>query len=103
MKFKKINRVDDSEIIAIVSDNQGMTCLRLSERLNVPQGTVKYKLIALSASGRIFRQKRGNLRLLYTSHYAKVNHIPDVYPEKPVKTTLELQHMFHSLIRGSAL
>ena len=103
MKFQKINRVDDSKIIAIVSDNQGITCLRLSEKLGVPQGTVKYKLIALSASGRIFRQKRGHFRLLYTAHYAKNHNVPDVYPEKPEKSVMELQHMFHGLIQKVAL
>ncbi len=102
MKFNKINRVEDKQIIAIVSDNPGITCLRLSEKLEVPQGTVKYKLIALSKNKRIFRQKRGNFRLLYTMHYAIHHHVPDVYPEKPAKSVMELQMLFNGLISGRA-
>lgn len=104
MKGQPISRANDTDIIRLISDNQGITTEELSKKCGIARKTVQQKIDRLARETRVFRQKKqggnGCTNLLYTYSYARNHHVPLVYPEKPEKTTVELQMMFHSLIRG---
>ena len=106
MKGQPFNRVDDTSIIRIISDNPGITSEDLSKKCGIPYDTIKLKVQRLSKDTRVFRQKKNNgngcTYLLYTYSYARNHHVPSLYSEKPEKSPLELQMMFDRLIRGVA-
>jgi len=94
-----MNRIDETKLIRVVSDNPGITCKGLAEKLGIKQGTIKYRLIALEKDKRIFRQTKGCTKLLFTVHAAEVNHVPDEYDCRPGLTILEQQMWFNQLSR----
>lgn len=103
MKGQPFNRVDDTSIIRIISDNPGITSEELSAKCGIPCATIQKKIARLSKSTRVFRQKKnggnGCTYLLYTYSYARNHHVPSLYCDKPEKTTLELQMMFNRFNR----
>ena len=108
MKGQAFNRADDTKIIEVIKDHPGIRCNEVSEKLVIPCNTITRKVKRLTDETRVFRQKQSNgngyIYNLFTVHYARKHNISSVYRGvEAEKTTLELQHMFHSLIRGSAL
>jgi len=103
MKHQPMKRINCDKIRELVSDHQGITAEEIADKTGIPYPTIKTKVRILVEKNRVFRQIKGKLRPLFTAQYAKVNRIPEVFEDSPEKTTLELQYLFHSLIRGQAL
>jgi len=106
MKGQPLIRVNDTEMIRLISDNPGILSSEISSKCGVPVKTIQIKIKRLCDEKRVFKQTKkafkGNVFPLYTMHDAKANHIPRLYAEKPEKTVLELQMMFNRLYRGFA-
>ncbi len=104
---QRFNTKHDTETIRIISDNPGITCQTLAEKLSVSLSTIQARIQRMCTEGRVFKQTKnavyGKTYPLFTVAYARKNKIPRIYSEKPPKSDLELQMLFHSLIRGSAL
>jgi len=108
MKGQDFNRANDAKIVDIISDFPGIRCNDLSEKLGIPCNTITRKVKRLTDESRVFRQKQNNdcgyIYNLYTAHYARKHNVSRIYKGVDAeKSTLELQYLFHSLIRGSAL
>ena len=103
MKYQPMKRIDCDKIRKIVSDHQGITAEEIAEKTGIPYPTIKTKVKILVAKGRVFRQIKSRIRPLFTTQYAKVNRIPEVFEDKPVMNELEQQLWFNDLTRGLAL
>ena len=95
--------VSDTALIRIVSDTPFIRVNLLAEQLGESYRDVRGKVEALKTSGKLFSQKRGDHAHLVTTHYAKKNHVADVYVDEVGRTTLEQQLWFNDLTRGLAL
>jgi len=103
MKHQPMKRINCDKIRAIVSDNPGITAEEISEKTEIPYPTIKTKVRILVEKHRVFRQIKGRIRPLFAVQYAKVHRIPEIFEDKPEKSTLEQQVWFNDLIRGLAL
>lgn len=91
--------VDSDTLIRIVSDTPFIRVNRLAEKLGISYRDVRGKVEALKTCGKLFSQKRGDHAHLVTTHYAKKNHVPDVYVEEESRSILEQQMWFNDLSR----
>ena len=92
-------RLDTIKLIRVVTDNPFIRISQIAVKLDIPFSTVKKRVYKLKASGRLVLQKRTKNVHVITSYYAKQNNVPDVYVEEVVKSTLEQQLWFNSLIQ----
>lgn len=99
-----MEHADETRLIRIVSDNPGITCKKLAAKLVKRRTTVGEWVDDMEGRGRVFCQKHGRARYLFTIYAAESLNISDNY-EKEIKpkTVLELQMMFNRLYRGIAL
>ena len=102
MKGQDFNKADDTKIVAVISDNPGIRCITISEKLGIPCNTITRKVKRLVDESRIFRQKQNNnngyIYNLFTVHYARTHYTPKVYKGPNAdKSVMELQMMFNRL------
>jgi len=112
MKGQHSNRAIDADIIRTLADNPGIRSSDLADKFGITCNTMAAKVRRLTDESRIYRQKQnkgiggggGYNYNLFTVHYARKHNVPKVYRGVDAeKSTLELQMMFHSLIRGSSI
>ena len=92
-------RIDTTKLIRVVTDNPFIRISQIAVKLGIPFSTVKKRVYTLKRGGKLVLQKRTKHVHVVTSYYAKKNHVPDVYVEEKVKTTLEMQLWFNDLLR----
>lgn len=99
-----MNRVNDTELIRLISDNPGILSSEISSKSEVSVKTIQIKIKRLCDEKRVFKQTKkatnGNVFPLYTMHDAKKNRIPRIFVEKDAKSPLEMQMWFNDLSRG---
>jgi len=95
-------RINNTQLIRIVTDNPFIRISQLAIKLETPRSTVKKRVYNLRRCGKLVLQKRNKHVHLVTSYYAKKNHVPDVYVAEESRSILEQQLWFNDLIRGLA-
>ena len=95
-----MEHADETRLIRIVTDNPGITCKKLAAKLVKRRTTVGDWVDDMEARGRLFCQKHGRARYLFTIYAAEALNVSEDY-EKEVtpKTNLEMQMWFNDLSR----
>jgi len=105
MKHQPLNRVTDTELIRLISDNPGIISSEISSKCGVPVKTIQIKIKRLCDEKRVFKQTKkafkGNVFPLYTMSYAKKHKIPRIFVEKDEMNTLDQQMWFTDLLRAA--
>ncbi len=105
MKGQEFNRVTDTKLIQIVSDNPGILSSEISSKCEIPVKTIQIKIKRLCDEKRIFKQTKratnGNVFPLFTVFYARKNKIPRLFVEKDEMNTLDQQMWFTDLLRAA--
>lgn len=95
-----MEHADETRLIRIVSDNPGISCKKLAAKLVKRRTTVGEWVDDMEARGRVFCQRHGRARHLFTIYAAESLKIAAEY-EKEItpKTNLEQQMWFNDLSR----
>jgi len=95
-----MEHADETRIIRMVSDNPGITCKKLARKLVKRRTTVGEWVDDMEQRGRVFCQRHGRARYLFTIYAAESLNISEDY-EKEItpKTILEQQMWFNQLSR----